>query len=103
MKTEAAATLAREFAAGWFEAIARPDLSRMVRDGEGDDFAEVRSAARLLAAQAERLTRYESALAQYAEPEFWDEATPGGALALHDAGEMARNVLAGRPAFFHRD
>lgn len=103
MKTEPAAALAREFAAGWFEAIARPDLSRMVRDGEGDDFAEVRSAALLLAAQAERLARYESALGQYADPEFWDEGFPGGPLALHDHGEMARNVLEGRPDFFHRD
>jgi hypothetical protein len=100
MTTEA---FAREFAAGWFEAVERPDLARMVRDGEGDDFAEVRSARRLLAAQAARLAHYENALAQYADPEFWDEAYPGGPLALHDRGEMARNVLEGRPAFFHRD
>jgi hypothetical protein len=102
MKTDAA-TLAREFAADWFEAAGRPDLSRMVRGGEGDDFAEVRSAARLLTVQAEHLARYENALAQYADAEFWDDAFPGGPLALHDGGEMARNVLEGRPAFFHRD
>lgn len=94
---------ARAFAADWFGAVGRPDLARMVRDGEGDDFAEVKAAAALLDRQAERIARYEQALAHYADPGFWDDGLPGGALAAHDGGEMARNVLAGKPAFFHRD
>lgn len=95
--------LAREFVAGYFDALDRADLSRMVRTGEGDDFTEIRAAAGLLATQTERLARYEAALAQYADPDFWDETLPGGTLACHDGGEMARNVLEGKPVFFHRD
>lgn len=75
----------------------------MVRDGEGDDFPETRVAADLLAVQVGLLARYEEALDQYADRGFWDETMPGGPLALHDGGLMARNVLGGRPAFFHRD
>lgn len=94
--------LAREFAAQYFEAQGRSDLSNMVRRGEGDDFAEVQSASSLMDIHAEKLARYEAALKQYAEPDFWEEM-PGGSLAAHDGGEMARNVLRGRPAFYHRD
>ena len=95
--------LARDFVAGYFVALNREDLSRMVRQGEGDDFPEVQLAAAMLTAHADTITRYEDALGQYADSAFWDQALPGGALALHDCGEMARNVLNGRPAFFHRD
>ncbi|WP_454797693.1 hypothetical protein [Novosphingobium lindaniclasticum] len=94
---------ARDFVADYFEALERPDLARMVRAGSGDDFAEMHSATRLLAAQAAKIARYEEALDQYADHGFWDDALPGGPLALHDGGDMARNVLKGRPAFFHRD
>lgn len=94
---------ARQFVAGNFAAMNRADLARLVLDGEGDDFAEIAAATRLLAAQFETLERYEVALAQYADPGFWDDSLPGGALARFDGGEMARNVLCGRPAFFHRD
>ena len=97
------AKLARDFVAGYFDALNRDDLSRMVRAGHGDDFLEVQVAADLLAAQADMITRYQDALAQYADSAFWDQTLPGGALAFHDCGEMARNVLNGRPAFFHRD
>ncbi len=95
--------LARAFVAGCFDATGRSDLSRAVRDGEGDDFPEICVALDLFSAQAGLVERYEEALGQYADHGFWDDAMPGGALALHDGGLMARNVLAGRPAFFHRD
>ncbi|MGO4170011.1 hypothetical protein [Novosphingobium sp. YAF33] len=95
--------MARSFVSGYLEAAGRADLSHMVRAGEGDDFPEVRAAVEMLSVQADVLRRYEEALGQYADPGFWDEATPGGALALHDSGQMARNVLGGRPPFFHRD
>lgn len=94
---------ARLFAARLFEALKREDLSRLVRDGEGDDFQEVQIAAALFRDQSEQIGRFRSALIEYADPDFWDDSLPGGALAQHDAGEMARNVLAGRPHFFHRD
>jgi len=94
---------ARGVAAGYFDELKRHDLSRVVLDGSGDDLPEVQMVANLLSGEAERLLRYETALKQYADPEFWDDAMPGGALAMHDSGEMARNVLAGRTAFFHRD
>lgn len=94
---------ARRFAARYFETVNRPDLSCIVLRGEGDDFAEVRAATGLAAEQDALIARYEVALNQYADPGFWDDSLPGGALAPHDAGEMARNVLDGKPAFFHRD
>jgi hypothetical protein len=94
---------AREAVARYFTDLDRPDLSRLVLDGDGDDFPEMQMAASLLGTQSQRIARYEDALGQYADPGFWDEGTPGGPLALHDIGEMARNVLAGKSAFFHRD
>ena len=75
----------------------------MVLDGEGDDFAETKMAMVMLQSVSGQLARYEQALRQYADKGFWDATTSGGALALHDGGEMARNVLAGKPAFYHRD
>lgn len=95
--------LARQFVARYFVALDRDDLSRLVLSGDGDDLPELAAAAQALQGHAHTIARYEVALAQYAEPDFWDEALPGGALARHDRGEMARNVLAGHPAFFHRD
>ncbi|SLK04088.1 hypothetical protein SAMN06295987_104339 [Novosphingobium mathurense] len=94
---------AREAAARYFDGLDRSDLSRLALGGGGDDLSEVQVAASLLKAEEERLSRYEGALRQYADRDFWDETMPGGPLALHDGGEMARNVLAGRAAFFHRD
>jgi hypothetical protein len=96
-------TTAARLVAGIYDAINRPDLSAMIRAGRADDFPEIGAATAMLEQDAGRLDRYESALRQYADPGFWDDMTPGGALALHDGGEMARNVLAGRPAFAHRD
>ncbi|WP_206244645.1 hypothetical protein [Novosphingobium terrae] len=95
--------LAARLVADMYDAINRPDLSGMIRAGGADDFPEIKAASSWLEQDAGRLARYESALRQYADPGFWDDMTPGGALALHDGGEMARNVLAGRPAFDHRD
>lgn len=95
--------MARQFVASYFTAVRRDDLALAVLSGGGDDFEEVRMAEQLLATQTDRIGRYEQALGQYAEADFWDDATPGGSLALHDGGEMARNVLAGKPPFFHRD
>lgn len=94
---------AAELVAVIYQAIGRPDLAGMIRAGQADDFPEIATAAALLENEAARLARYESALRQYADPGLWDETTSGGMLALHDGGEMARNVLAGRPAFHHRD
>lgn len=95
--------LAAQLVSNFYDAIGRPDLSEMVRQGKAGDFPEIKAAAALLADHSTRLERYESALRQYADPGFWDDAMPGRSLASHDGGEMARNVLAGRPPFFHRD
>jgi hypothetical protein len=100
---EVTVKLARDFVANYFLAMKRADLALMVGKGEADDFAEIQAAIGLLGAHADKIARYESALAQYADQAFWDQAMPGGALAFHDNGEMARNVIAGRPAFYHRD
>ena len=94
---------ARELAAAFLGGMRRQDLAVMVLAGGGDDFPEVLAAMALLGDQAARSERHEAALRAYAAAEFWDEALPGGSLASHDKGEMARNVLMGRPPFFHRD
>ncbi|WIA58568.1 hypothetical protein N6H05_12535 [Sphingobium sp. WTD-1] len=86
-----------------YEAMNRPDLSDMIRNGHAEDFPELKVAAMALCGYDARIERYEDALSQYADPGFWDDSLPGGALAAHDQGIMARNVLAGRTAFFHRD
>lgn len=103
MGTPKGLSLAARLVADMYDAIHRPDLSGMIRSGKAEDFPEIATAAALLAQDEARLHRYESALRQYADPGFWDEMMPGGVLALHDGGDMARNVLAGRPAFDHRD
>lgn len=94
---------ARVLVAEMFGAMRRTDLAALVAAGEGDDFPEVVTAAALLEQYTTGAAGQVDALRHYADPDFWDEATPGGALAVHDRGEMARNVLRGRPAFFHRD
>lgn len=98
-----AVELARELVAAVYAAIDRADLSRIVGEGHGDDFPEVRKAASVLRHYAQGMAHYRTALVQYAEPAFWDDSLPGGALAFHDKGEMATNVLKGKPAFSHRD
>lgn len=94
---------ARALVAEMFNSMRRTDLGALVAAGEADDFPEVVIARTLLQEQADQTARQGEALRQYADPSFWDEESPGGALAAHDRGEMARNVLVGRPAFFHRD
>ena len=94
---------ARQFVAGFLHTLRRPDLAAIVEAGEGDDFPEMLIAGELLRDQADRMIRQEDALRQYADPGFWEDETPGGSLASHDRGEMAANVLRGKPAFFHRD
>jgi hypothetical protein len=94
---------ARELAAAFLNGMRRQDLAAVVLAGGGDDFPEVLTALALLGDQAARSERQEAALRAYADADFWDEALPSGSLASHDKGEMARNVLMGRPPFFHRD
>ena len=94
---------AREFAAIVLRAGGRPDLAEVALRGQGDDFPEVRGALTALAKFADRSFRFEEALQLYSEEGFWDDDLPGGALAMHDRGEIARNVLSGRRPFFHRD
>src|SRR5688500_14521795 len=95
---------ARRLAAAVFAADTRSDLAEIALRGGGDDFPEVRVAASILDRLGDQLSRYEEALRIYADPGFWDEeALPGGPLALHDKGEVAKNVLAGKRPFFHRD
>lgn len=98
-----ALTAARVLVAEMLGAMRRTDLAALVAAGEGDDFPEVLTATALLEQHAAQTAAQVDALRHYADPDFWDEATPGGALAAHDRGEMARNVLRGRPPFFHRD
>lgn len=95
--------LARAFAADVLAAGGRGDLAAIVKHGGGDDFPEVAAAASALGNLADRLRRQGEALACYADPAFWEDDLPGGPLAWHDKGEMARNVLAGRRPFHHRD
>ncbi|EJU09179.1 hypothetical protein LH128_30289 [Sphingomonas sp. LH128] len=102
-KTHGSINLAARLVSGLYDAINRPDLSGMIRNGQAEDFPEIKTAADLLKAETVRLERYEVALRQYADPGFWDDMASAGSLALYDGGEMARNVLAGRPAFYHRD
>jgi hypothetical protein len=94
---------AREIAAELFAAAARHDLAALARSGEGDDFTEVAVLAGILQKRADRSAQREQALRWYADESFWDDQLPGGSLALHDRGEIARNVLAGRRPFYHRD
>ena len=74
-----------------------------VRDGRGDDFAEVRIALHILAAADERLTRLEGALAMYAAGSFWTDDGSGRTAAEQDDGDIARHALAGTalPGRYH--
>lgn len=94
---------ARVFAAQVLAASGRGDLAEIVRRGGGDDFPEVMAAVAALDGLTDRLRRQAEALRFYADPGFWEDDLPGGPLAGHDRGEMARNVLAGRRPFYHRD
>jgi hypothetical protein len=99
MMTEVVLEQARTFAAALLEGMRRQDLALIVRAGEGDDFPEVISAAALLEGLAANNALHEEALRLYADSDFWDDDLPGGSLASHDKGQMARNVLVGRSPF----
>jgi hypothetical protein len=92
---------ARAFAAAFLSGLRRQDLAAMVLAGAGDDFPEVLAATALIEDLAARGAHCAAALKAYADPEFWDEDLPGGALASHDKGAMARNVLAGREPLYN--
>ncbi len=92
---------ARDFVATMFEAQRRADLAILVRNGAGDDFPEVLAAVALLQDLSDGSAYREEALRAYADAEFWDEDLPGGSLASHDRGTMARNVMAGLPPLFN--
>ena len=78
--------------------------ARIVRQGGGDDFPEVRLAMALHQALAPRLRRYERALQTYADGAFWDADIAEATLAYHDRGDVARAALAGKELFaLHRD
>lgn len=94
---------ARAIVAQVLRATGRAGDAVLVEAGGADDFPEVATARSLLAEVVTRQQRLEAGLACYADEGFWDDALPGGALAAHDRGEIARNVLAGRAIFAHRD
>ncbi|RVQ65030.1 hypothetical protein EKN06_14625 [Croceicoccus ponticola] len=77
---------ARALVAEMFNSMRRTDLGALVAAGEADDFPEVVIARTLLQEQADQTARQGEALRQYADPSFWDEESPGGALAAHDRG-----------------
>lgn len=94
---------ARRFAAAILEGAGRADLACMALNGDGDDFPEVIAAGPLFQDQLNLAAGRDQAIKTYADPDFWDEELPGGSLASHDQGEMARNVLSGYPPFHHWD
>ncbi|HLY91530.1 MAG TPA: hypothetical protein VKQ27_21280 [Acetobacteraceae bacterium] len=78
--------------------------ARIVRQGGGDDFPEVRLALALQKTHAAQLQRYERALRTYADGAFWDAEIAEAALAYHDQGAVARAALDGKELFaLHRD
>lgn len=89
---------ARKLAAAFLTAQGQAHNAEIVSNGKGDDFPEVQAIIMTLTEQSDRMTRYEQALHFYASDDFWEEMS-GGALASHDRGEMARNVLDGRTPF----
>ena len=93
--TETVIEKAREFAAVFLDGMRRQDLALMIRAGHGDDFPEVVTAAALLDQQVAQISMHEEAIKAYADTEFWEDGLPGGSLASHDKGQMARMSLSG--------
>lgn len=87
---------ARAAAAAYLRERGYHQEAATVSAGEGDDFPEVRLASQLLPRRDKMLERYRSALRFYADPDFWDEEVPGGALIHADKGSTARCALDGR-------
>jgi len=95
---------ARRIAAGYLTTMGRPDDACVVREGNGDDYGEVRVALQALSETAARADRLERALACYADPTFWEAECAEAALAFHDQGEIARSAFAGKELYaLHRD
>lgn len=89
---------ARRLAAAFLTTQGQAHNAEIVNNGRGDDYPEVQAILMTLNEQSARMTRYEQALHCYASDDFWEEIS-GGALATHDRGAMARNVLEGRTPF----
>lgn len=91
---------AREAAAAVLAERGYRTEAEMIRQGEGDDFPEVRLALQLTRYRDPQMELYERALSFYADPDFWNEDLPGGALVHADRGEAARCALSGKPLPF---
>jgi len=87
---------ARSAAARYLGDRGYPIEADAIRNGRGDDYAEVRIALQMLAQAGDRAARIERALATYADPSFRDELSGLSDAAL-DAGAVARDALAGTP------
>ena len=85
---------ARSAAARYLGDRGYPIEADAIRNGRGDDYAEVRIALQLLDQAGDRAARIERALANYADPSFWDECGSGLSDAALDAGGIARHALA---------
>ena len=95
---------ARRAAAAYLIRAGHSDDARVVSNGGGDDYVEVRVALQAVGAAAERIGCLERALACYADQSFWDADTPEASLAFHDEGEIARSALNGKELYaLHRD
>ena len=95
--------IARDVAATTLLASGRPDLAKIVLSGSGDDLPEVSATAVALTELDADHDLLKQALQFYADESCWDDDLPGGALTMHDRGEIARTVLAGKDPFCHRD
>lgn len=85
--------VARECAAAHLAETGYAQEATIVRSGQGDDFAEVRMALKLM--ESGRFKIWRQALETYADAGFWDEAAIGGASSDADRGTLARQALAG--------
>jgi len=87
---------ARAVAAAFLESHGQEPLGAAVRAGGGDDFPEMKIALAALRMHQRELERLRTALACYAEPDFWEANVSEATLAYHDHGTIARDALAGR-------
>lgn len=102
--TAIAIEAARQFAADLLVEQGKRSDAAIVRNGGGDDFAEVRLALLIRKAVEADVRRYARALDAYADADFWDAECPEASLAYHDRGAIARSALEGRELFqLHRD
>ena len=94
---------ARSAAARYLGDRGYPIEAEAIRNGRGDEYAEVRIALQMLDQADDRVASIERALASYADPSFWEELGSGLSDAALDAGTFARHALAGTapPARYH--